>query len=161
MTCIQKSKMQAKRSCNSKKFNGSSKQHRTRWATKRWHRAILRSAFWHNSGWKTFTARAKEIAEIARHELVPVTYGDAMWHSKCKSFILSGDRVMTMLALALKAKMCIFATNVDGLFENLTDGKLIRNSSKGSVTDSCRRGRRYRWYDAQGDGSKKNIQYGH
>ena len=76
---------------------------------------------------------AKEIAEIARHELVPVTYGDAMWHSKGKSFILSGDRIMTMLALALKPKMCIFTTNVDGLFENPINGKLIRNASKGSA----------------------------
>ena len=56
-----------------------------------------------------------------------------MWHSKGKSFILSGDRIMTMLALALKPKMCIFATNVDGLFENPINGKLIRNASKGSA----------------------------
>ena len=75
----------------------------------------------------------KEIAEIARYGLVPVTYGDAMWHSKGKSFILSGDRIMTMLALALKPKMCIFATNVDGLYENLAGGKLIRNADKGNA----------------------------
>ena len=40
---------------------------------------------------------------------------------------------MTMLALALKPKMCIFTTNVDGLFENPINGKLIRNASKGSA----------------------------
>ena len=42
---------------------------------------------------------AKEIAEIARHELVPVTYGDAMWHSKGKSFILSGDRIINFYSI--------------------------------------------------------------
>ncbi|MDI1495554.1 MAG: Amino acid kinase [Cenarchaeum symbiont of Oopsacas minuta] len=77
---------------------------------------------------------AREIAEIAKYGLVPVTYGDAMWYSKGKSFILSGDRIMTMLALALKPRMCIFATNVDGLYENPNGGKLIYNAADGKAT---------------------------
>ena len=71
-----------------------------------------------------------EIEKIAKSGLIPVTFGDALWYGQKKSYILSGDRIMTILATILKPKLSIFVLNIDGLYSNLKTKKLI-NELKG------------------------------
>lgn len=66
-----------------------------------------------------------EIGEIARSGLVPVTYGDALWYGQKKSYILSGDSIMTMLARVLRPRLSIFALDVDGVYSDIKSKKII------------------------------------
>ena len=76
-------------------------------------------------GNKPISKKIKEIEKIAKSGLVPVTFGDALWYGQNKSFILSGDKIMTHIAKILKPKLCIFALNEDGLYSDLKTKKLI------------------------------------
>jgi len=78
------------------------------------------------SGNKPITKKIKMIEKIARSGFIPVTYGDALWYGQKKSFILSGDRIMSVLATILKPRLSIFVINVDGLYSNIKTKKLIR-----------------------------------
>lgn len=78
------------------------------------------------SGNKPIPAKAREIPKVARTGLVPVSYGDVMWYGANKFYILSGDRIMGMLAKILRPRLAIFVTNVDGVYEDLKTKKLIR-----------------------------------
>ena len=53
------------------------------------------------SGNRPISNKVKEIAKIAKSGLIPVTYGDALWFGQNKTFILSGDKIMTHLAKIL------------------------------------------------------------
>lgn len=77
------------------------------------------------AGNKPIPKKIKEIQMIAKSGLVPVTYGDALWYGQNKTYILSGDRIMTHIAKILKPKLCIFALNEDGLYSDLKSKKLI------------------------------------
>ena len=77
------------------------------------------------SGNKPIIKKIKEIEKIANAGLIPVTYGDALWYGQNKTFILSGDKIMTYLAEILKPRLCIFALNEDGLYSDLKSKKLI------------------------------------
>jgi isopentenyl phosphate kinase len=77
------------------------------------------------SGNKSITSKVKEIKKIAEAGLVPVTFGDALWYGEKKSYILSGDRIMSILAKALRPRLSIFVLNVDGLYSNLKKKDLI------------------------------------
>jgi isopentenyl phosphate kinase len=77
------------------------------------------------SGNKPIIKKIKEIENIAKSGLIPVTYGDALWYGQKKTYILSGDKIMTHLAKTLKPKLCIFALNEDGLYADLKSKKLI------------------------------------
>ena len=76
-------------------------------------------------GNKPITKKIKEIEKIANSCLIPVTYGDALWYGQKKTYILSGDKIMTHLAKILKPRLCIFALNEDGLYSDLKTKKLI------------------------------------
>ena len=76
-------------------------------------------------GNKPITNKVKEIKKIAKSGLVPVTYGDALWFGQKKTYILSGDRIMTLLAKILKPRLAIFVLNEDGLYSDLKSKKLI------------------------------------
>ena len=76
-------------------------------------------------GNKPIVKKIKEIKKIAKAHFVPVTFGDALWFGKSKSYILSGDKIMTILAKILKPRLCIFVLNVDGLYSDLKTKKLI------------------------------------
>ena len=78
------------------------------------------------SGNKPISKKVKEINKIAKSDLVPVTFGDALWYGNKKTYILSGDKIMSHLARILKPKLCIFALNEDGLYSDLKSKKLIR-----------------------------------
>ena len=77
------------------------------------------------SGNKPLIKKIKEIAKIAKSGLIPITYGDALWYGNKKTYILSGDKIMTYLAKILKPKLVIFALNEDGLYSDLKTKKLI------------------------------------
>ena len=77
------------------------------------------------SGNKPIPNKVKEIEKIAKSGLIPVTYGDALWFGQNKTFILSGDKIMTHLAKILKPRLCVFALNEDGFYSDLKSKKLI------------------------------------
>ena len=77
------------------------------------------------SGNKPIPNKIKEIENIARAGLIPITYGDALWYGNKKTYILSGDKIMTHLAKILRPRLCIFALNEDGLYSDLKTKKLI------------------------------------
>ncbi len=77
------------------------------------------------SGNKPILKKIKEIKKIAQSNLIPITYGDALWYGEKKSYILSGDVIMTMIAKVLRPRLSIFVLNVDGLYSNIKKKKLI------------------------------------
>lgn len=77
------------------------------------------------NGNKPITKKAREIEKIADAGLIPVTYGDALWYGGKKSYILSGDKIMTYLSKILKPRLSIFVLNVDGLYSNFEKKELI------------------------------------
>jgi len=76
-------------------------------------------------GNKSIPSKIREIEKIAKAGLTPITYGDALWYGNKKTYILSGDKIMTHLAKILKPRMCIFALNENGLYSDLKTKKLI------------------------------------
>ncbi|HXV66866.1 MAG TPA: isopentenyl phosphate kinase [Nitrosopumilaceae archaeon] len=78
-------------------------------------------------GNKPSIKKIKQMAEIANAGLIPVTYGDALWYGEKKSYILSGDSIMTMIAKVLRPRLTIFVLNVDGLYSDLKSKRLISN----------------------------------
>ncbi|MDH3191429.1 MAG: isopentenyl phosphate kinase [Nitrosopumilus sp.] len=70
--------------------------------------------------------KVKQIEEIAKSGLIPITYGDALWYGNKKTYILSGDKIMTYLSKILKPRLSIFALNEDGLYSDLKTKKLIK-----------------------------------
>ena len=77
------------------------------------------------SGNKPVSKKVKEIEKIAKSGMIPVTYGDALWFGQNKTFILSGDKIMTHIAKILKPRLIIFALNEDGVYSDLKSKKLI------------------------------------
>ena len=69
--------------------------------------------------------KIREMQKIAKSGLVPITFGDALWYGQNKSFILSGDKIMTMLAKILRPRLSIFVLDVDGLYSDLKTKKHI------------------------------------
>ena len=70
----------------------------------------------------------REAGEIAKSGMTPVTYGDALWHGQKKTYILSGDRIMTHIARILRPRLCIFALGEDGLYSDMKSRKLVREA---------------------------------
>ena len=86
-------------------------------------------------GNKPIVKNIKEIEKIAKGKLIPITFGDALWFGNNKSFILSGDKIMTMLAKIIRPRLSIFVLNVDGLYSNFNRRDLIYEfgSKKSSI----------------------------
>jgi len=74
---------------------------------------------------KPIIKKIKQIEKIANTGLIPITYGDALWYGDKKSYILSGDKIMSMIAKVLRPRLTIFVLNVDGLFSDLKTKRLI------------------------------------
>ena len=81
-------------------------------------------------GNKPILKKIKEIKQIAKSGLIPITYGDALWYGGGKSYILSGDKIMTILARILRPKLTVFVLNVDGLYSNYKKKILIDEMKK-------------------------------
>ncbi len=77
------------------------------------------------SGGRPAPRALAKVAEIAGAGLMPVTYGDAVWHGGKKSYILSGDRIMGMLARAMRPRLCVFVTDVDGVYSDPATKEVI------------------------------------
>lgn len=77
------------------------------------------------AGDKPISKKVKEIEKIAKSGLIPVTFGDALWYGQNKTYILSGDKIMTHLSRILKPRLSIFALNEDGLYSDLKTKNLI------------------------------------
>ncbi|MDX1441719.1 MAG: isopentenyl phosphate kinase [Nitrosopumilaceae archaeon] len=78
------------------------------------------------SGNKPIIKKVKEIEKISKSGLIPVTFGDALWFGQNKTYILSGDKIMTYLSKILRPRLSIFALNEDGLYSDLKTKKLIK-----------------------------------
>ncbi|MGI0070369.1 MAG: isopentenyl phosphate kinase, partial [Nitrosopumilaceae archaeon] len=76
-------------------------------------------------GNKPILKKVMEIPGIVKTGLVPVSYGDVMWFGKNKFYILSGDKIIGILAKILKPRLAIFVTNVDGVFTDMKTRTLI------------------------------------
>ncbi len=87
------------------------------------------------NGNKPIRNKIQNIAEIAKSGLIPVTYGDALWYGQKKSYILSGDVIMTMIGKTLKPRLSIFVLDVDGVYSDTKSKKLknIKQESKSEV----------------------------
>ncbi len=90
------------------------------------------------TGNKPITSKVKEIEKISKSGLIPVTFGDALWYGQNKTYILSGDKIMTHLAKILKPKLTIFALNEDGLYSDLKTKELIHElkGEKPKISDN-------------------------
>ena len=82
------------------------------------------------NGNKPIKNKILTINEIAKSGLTPVTYGDALWFGQKKSYILSGDVIMSMIGKILKPRLSIFVLDVDGVYSNTKSKKLIRDFKK-------------------------------
>lgn len=69
--------------------------------------------------------KIKEIAKIAKSGLIPISYGDVIWHGRNKFYILSGDRIIGILSKVLKPRLVIFVLNVDGVYSDMKTKKLL------------------------------------
>ena len=76
-------------------------------------------------GNKPINRKILEIKKIANSGLIPITYGDALWYGNKKSYILSGDKIMSLLARVLRPRLSIFVLNEDGLYSDIKTKKLI------------------------------------
>lgn len=86
------------------------------------------------TGDRPILSKIKEIKKIADSGLVPVTFGDALWYGDKKSYILSGDKIMSILAKALRPRLSIFVLNVDGLYSDFKTKDLIREMKNDQVS---------------------------
>lgn len=84
-------------------------------------------------GSRPITKKIRELEKIAEAGLVPVTYGDALWYGQKKSYILSGDKIMTHLTRVLRPRLAIFALNVDGVYSDPKSKKLIGEIGGGDI----------------------------
>ena len=77
------------------------------------------------TGNKPISKKIKKIEKIAKAGLIPITYGDALWYGDKKTYILSGDKIMTHISKIIKPRLSIFALNEDGLYSDIKTKKLI------------------------------------
>ncbi len=63
---------------------------------------------------KSFLENVKKIADAG---LTPVTFGDVMLEQDVS--IISGDKLMELIAMHIKAERAIFVTDVDGIFADI------------------------------------------
>ncbi|HEU5461899.1 MAG TPA: isopentenyl phosphate kinase [Nitrososphaeraceae archaeon] len=67
-----------------------------------------------------------ELKKMTKYNIIPVTYGDAVYIINNKYSIVSGDVIMSMLSKILNPSKIIFALNVDGLYNNMKEKKIIK-----------------------------------
>ena len=80
--------------------------------------------------------KIQSMGEIAKSGLVTVTYGDSLWYGQKKSYILSGDVIMTTIGKILKPRLSIFVLDVDGVYSNPKSKKMIYDFKKEKPTIS-------------------------
>ncbi|PSO09304.1 hypothetical protein B9Q04_01070 [Candidatus Marsarchaeota G2 archaeon BE_D] len=101
------------------------------------------------SGQGRFRACQKKLLNLALNQgFIPVTFGDVILDQKTGFKILSGDFIAAELAIILQAKRLVFGTNVDGVFPNLDDNRILHEVNRYtkffSVTTDVTGGIRYK-----------------
>ncbi len=101
------------------------------------------------SGQGRFRVYQKKLFNLALNEgFIPVTFGDVILDQKTGFKILSGDFLAAELAIVLQAKRLVFGTNVDGVFPNLDDNRILREVNRStkffSVTTDVTGGIQYK-----------------
>ena len=82
------------------------------------------------NGNKAIKSKILTMNDISRSGLTPITFGDALWFGQKKSYILSGDVIMTTIGKILKPRLSVFVLDVDGVYSNLKTKKLIHDFKK-------------------------------
>ena len=77
------------------------------------------------TGHNPIVVKIKQIYSMAKSKVMPVTFGDVVHTEGARYSILSGDALMTILAKVLQPLRIIFATNVDGIYKDLTSRELV------------------------------------
>ena len=88
------------------------------------------------SGNRSLKSKILTINDIAKSGLTPITYGDALWYGQKKSYILSGDVIMTTIGKILKPRLSVFVLDVDGVYSDTKSKKLIYDFKKEKPTIS-------------------------
>jgi len=79
-------------------------------------------------------SKVVEMQDMAEHGFLPVTFGDALWAGSGRTGILSGDSIMSKLAKILQPRLCMFALDVDGLYEDMESRILINMAGERDST---------------------------
>ena len=82
------------------------------------------------NGNKAIKSKILTINDISKSGLTPITFGDALWFGQKKSYILSGDVIMTTIGKILKPRLSLFVLDVDGVYSDLKTKKLIYDFKK-------------------------------
>ena len=90
------------------------------------------------TGHKPILAKIMGLLQMAKSNVVPVTFGDVVHYGGVKYSILSGDALMTILAKALRPSRVIFATNVDGIYSDVESRALVREIKAGAKGNSIK-----------------------
>ncbi|KAA0002784.1 MAG: isopentenyl phosphate kinase family protein [Thermoplasmata archaeon] len=81
---------------------------------------------------KSFLENVKKIADMG---LTPVTFGDVLLNSNVS--IISGDKLMELIALHVKAERAIFVTDVDGIYGDMKkDDSLFKICTPNELEDA-------------------------
>jgi isopentenyl phosphate kinase len=83
------------------------------------------------AGHKAIVAKIRQLHEMTKSNVIPVTFGDVVHMGGKKYSILSGDALMTIIAKVLKPSRVIFATNVDGIYRDMTTKEIVRDLKPG------------------------------
>jgi isopentenyl phosphate kinase len=75
---------------------------------------------------KVNVTKINELVEYARRGIVPVIFGDVVHLNEGRFSIVSGDSLMTSIATYLMPSRVIFTVNVDGIYEDMTNKKLVK-----------------------------------
>ncbi|MDC0203431.1 isopentenyl phosphate kinase [Candidatus Nitrosopelagicus sp.] len=82
------------------------------------------------NGNKAIKSKILTINDISKSGLTPITFGDALWFGQKKSYILSGDVIMTTIGKILKPRLSLFVLDVDGVYSDLKTKELIHDFKK-------------------------------
>jgi isopentenyl phosphate kinase len=75
---------------------------------------------------KENVTKFNELVEFNRRGIVPVIFGDAIHTYEGRFSIISGDSLMTRVATHLMPSRVIFTVNVDGIYEDMKNMKLVK-----------------------------------
>ena len=85
---------------------------------------------------KENVTKFNELVEFTRRGIVPVTFGDVVYINEGRFSIVSGDSLMTRIATHIRPSRVIFTVNVDGIYEDMKNKKLVKvlNSSISDIS---------------------------
>lgn len=84
---------------------------------------------------RPIVSKIKELCVMGSNGILPVTFGDVVHTIGGKYSILSGDSLMTILSRVLRPDKVIFATNVDGIFQDMNKKELVEEIALGKSVD--------------------------